>query len=365
MQQKSAEPLNISDTTFAFANDIVRVFSFGSDNNLLEDLKEAKFQRESLWQLLQGVALNKQFPWIQRSLATIVTTLLGSKGLPPTVLNMLEWRSQAGKDIEAVFADKSEKSRNTPSIFYGLRDSTILPPHEKSVKRLQDEATLLLMAGTESPAKSMTIASFYIVSQPEIMSKLREELFRERQKASPDTLSLGQLTSLPYMNAVYTEANRLSFGVTRRTIRYSPNEVLTYTARAGPYRGKTYKLPPGTRMSSITLCIHTDEELFPDPWKFDPERWLTKAESEHGGVVEEVNRRKKAMMGLGKGHRVCLGKNVAHAEICLMLQVLADYDLKLYETDESDVKFQHDYQISHPRLDSKGVRMVVDERHSE
>ena len=111
--------------------------------------------------------------------------------------------------------------------------------------------------------------------------------------------------------------------------------------------------------------MHTDEELFPDPWKFDPERWLTKAESEHGGVVEEVNRRKKAMMALGKGHRVCLGKNVAHAEICLMLQVLADYDLKLYETDESDVKFQHDYQISHPRLDSKGVRMVVDERHSE
>ena len=37
--------------------------------------------------------------------------------------------------------------------------------------------------------------------------------------------------------------------------------------------------------------------------------------------------------------------------MCLVLTVLAGYDIRLYETD--------DYQISHPRMDSKGVRVVV------
>lgn len=62
---KSREPLNLCDALFAFDNDFVRVFSSGSDNNLLEDLEEARFQRESLARLLLGAQMNKDFPWIQ------------------------------------------------------------------------------------------------------------------------------------------------------------------------------------------------------------------------------------------------------------------------------------------------------------
>jgi hypothetical protein len=43
-----------------------------------------------------------------------------------------------------------DKSKSTPkkrSIFYELRDHPSLPPSEKSVKRLEHEATLLVMAG--------------------------------------------------------------------------------------------------------------------------------------------------------------------------------------------------------------------------
>ena len=70
-------------------------------------------------------------------------------------------------------------------------------------------------------------------------------------------------------------------------------------------------------------------------------------------------------MALGKGHRKCLGINLANAEMCLALAVLADYEMRLFETDERDVKFQHDYQISHPRLDTKGVRVVVEGRRKD
>lgn len=152
---ESKEPLNISDALFAFSNDVVRVSCFGSDNGLLDDLAKAKAQRENLARLLTGVPLNRHFPWIGRGLAKFLPLLLGDKALPPAVKEMLKFRAEAGKDIEAVFADKTNDGKGVNSVFYELRDSAILPPQEKTVKRLQDEATLLTMAGTESPAKSM------------------------------------------------------------------------------------------------------------------------------------------------------------------------------------------------------------------
>lgn len=70
-------------------------------------------------------------------------------------------------------------------------------------------------------------------------------------------------------------------------------------------------------------------------------------------------------MAFGKGHTKCVGIDLAKAEICFALWLLAMYNLRLWETDEKDVRFQHDYQISHPRLDSKGVRAVVEERFGD
>jgi cytochrome P450 len=223
------------------------------------------------------------------------------------------------------------------------------------------------MAGTESTAKSMTIAAFYLLHQPSIMTRLRQELAEARTISKADQVPVSVLLSLPYLNGIIQESHRLSFGVTRRLARYSPTETLTYTATSGPHKGVAYTLPPGTRMSSSTLCIHTDESLFPDPWTFDPERWIASdaSDANKGDTsrsAEAVNRRKRSLLALGKGHRKCIGINLANAEICLALTVFAGYGMRLFETDESDVKFQHDYQISHPNMGSKGVRVLVEGR---
>lgn len=124
------------------------------------------------------------------------------------------------------------------------------------------------------------------------MSKLRRELAKAPRQPTTDELSLKTLMSLPYVISIIEEANRLSFGVTKRLVRYSPTETLTFTAKYGPHKDTKYILPPGTRMSTVTFCTHTNEELFPDPWTFDPERWLTDAESDKGSTVDEVRERR-------------------------------------------------------------------------
>ena len=156
----------------------------------------------------------------------------------------------------------------------------------------------------------------------------------------PQTSSLVDLENLPYLAAVLAEANRLSFGVTGRVIRTASHETLQY---------KQYVLPPGTQMCTNTLVAHTNEDIFPGPWTFNPERWFG----------PEGKERQKFQLAFDKGNRKCLGINLANAILCLAIATAARYDMELSETDETDVRFQHDYQISHPRLDSKGVRATA------
>lgn len=168
-----------------------------------------------------------------------------------------------------------------------------------------------------------------------MLSKVRSEL-----RLLPDTASLTELEQLPYLSAVIAEGNRLSFGLTKRTCRIAPDEALQYNG---------YVIPPGTPMSMTSLCVHTDEGVFPEPWAFDPERWLG----------PESATQRKYQVAFGRGARKCIGINLAHAELYLTIAAVARFDMTLFETDERDVKFQHDYQVAHPRLDSKGVRAMV------
>ncbi|ETN44452.1 uncharacterized protein HMPREF1541_10633, partial [Cyphellophora europaea CBS 101466] len=61
-----------------------------------------------------------------------------------------------------------------------------------------------------------------------------------------------------------------------------------------------------------------------------------------------------------KGTRSCLGINLAHAELFIaMAAVFRNFEFKLYQTEPSDVKLAHDFFLPSPRLDSKGVRVLM------
>ncbi len=168
-----------------------------------------------------------------------------------------------------------------------------------------------------------------------MLSRLRSELL-----TIPRTASFTDLEQLPYLGAVIAEGNRLSFGLTKRNTRVAPDEVLHY---------ENFTIPPGTPTSMTSLCVHTDESVFPDPWRFDPDRWLGPGAA---GC-------RKYQFAFGRGARKCIGINLAHAELYLTIAAVAQFDMELFETDDSDVVFQHDYQVAHPKLNSEGIRATV------
>ncbi len=169
------------------------------------------------------------------------------------------------------------------------------------------------------------------------MRKLRAEL-----STVPANASWSELEQLPYLTAVITEGNRLNFGLTMRNCRTAPTPL-----HFGPYT-----LPPGTPVSTMSLFVNAAEEHYPDPWTFDPDRWLGP------GAME----RRKYMTSFGKGTRRCIGVNLAHMELYMAVAAAARFDMDLFETDEGDVEFRHEYMTFQPRLGSKGIRAVVKDR---
>ena len=62
------------------------------------------------------------------------------------------------------------------SVYHSVLDSTVLPPSEKSLLRLEQEGALLVLAGTESPAKTFKIVFYHLLANPSILIKLSTEL---------------------------------------------------------------------------------------------------------------------------------------------------------------------------------------------
>lgn len=331
---------------------IIHKYCFGNSEDLLQDMQLANSRRQNVVQVLARTHFNLHFSWA-RNLMQKLPPSIGAKLMPPGVKDIIAFRRALGRQISNILSSKSSPD-DMPSIFTYFRDSPDLPDSEKSPARLLDEAVLLIMAGTYSPMLSLIVAHYHLMTRPEIMAKLRSEL-----RAHPEAVSPEHLQQLPYLSAIIQEAHRLTFGLTGRNARVCPNETITYTspANGGSQTQRTYTLPPGTSLSASTLLIHTDESLFPDPWRFDPERWVI---TDDDTQQETGRRRRRAMMSFMAGtSRGCLGMHLADAEMAVVVAAMARWEMRLYQTRAEDVDFLHDYHVMSPRLDSKGVRVEV------
>ena len=91
-----------------------------------------------------------------------------------------------------------------------------------------------------------------------------------------------------------------------------------------------------------------DPTIFPDPERFDPERWL------------QEQRLDKYLTNFCKGTRGCLGINLAYAELFLAFAgVFRRFDFELFDTTVDDVKLVRDKLVPAAAVESKGIRVIV------
>jgi len=165
---------------------------------------------------------------------------------------------------------------------------------------MRDEAITILLAGHETTATALTWTWYLLARHPEVEAKLHRELEQELGGRAPDANALPRLV---YAGMVLSEALRL----------YPPAWLIGRRALVD-YELEGYTIRAGSIVIVSPYVTHHDGRFYPDPFRFDPERWTPE---------QRRQRPRYSYFPFGGGPRVCIGETFAWTEALLVLATLA------------------------------------------
>ncbi|KAK7049988.1 hypothetical protein VNI00_005419 [Paramarasmius palmivorus] len=248
-----------------------------------------------------GVEETFRTTWIARHLTSFTRIVLSlprwlALYLSPAAKPNFEMQEEIEKLVDLAIADSRQRDEHDDSedlnVFHTiLRNSRIDGKlrHSNWVTKNQmiAEAVGLRIAGSDTVGNTCTTATRYLVRDDQTRRKLVEELVTAwPDKGNP--MSLERLEKLPYLTAVIKESLRLSSGVITPMPRVVPE---TGAIIAG------HTVPPGTVVSIGNTFVHMNPDIFPEPERFYPERWLE----------DKDHSLDRYLVALGKGPRSCIG----------------------------------------------------------
>ncbi|MUG94297.1 cytochrome P450 [Scytonema sp. UIC 10036] len=193
---------------------------------------------------------------------------------------------------------------------------------------LRDELMTLLFAGHETTATAIAWGLYWTHRVPEVGEKLCQEI--NSLGDDPQPISISQL---PYLTAVCKE-----------TLRIYPPALF-----AGPRMVKEpanlagHQLEPGTTVTPCIYLTHHRDDLYENPKRFQPERFLDRQYSTY------------EFLPFGGGVRRCIGEALAWLEMKLVLAtILSRYQLALVDAQPEQARSR-----GLTLVPANGVKMVV------
>lgn len=169
-----------------------------------------------------------------------------------------------------------------------------------SADLLRDELLTLLLAGHETTSHALSWTFHLLAQAPAVEHKLHAEIDRVLGLRPP---TWSDLPRFVYAEQVLSEALRL----------YPPAYVILRTC-AQPAQIGPYPVAVGTDVVLWIYHTHHDARWFPDPERFDPERFADAARKQLPACSH---------LPFGVGTRTCIGKNFALLEALLILVCVA------------------------------------------
>ncbi|XP_074595347.1 cytochrome P450 6a14 isoform X2 [Brevipalpus obovatus] len=179
-----------------------------------------------------------------------------------------------------------------------LQDAEIEDTNAGNIKRkltmeeIVDQALIFLIAGHDTTATTLSMLFYHLTKHPEVQQKLIDEIAPLSDEEIKDW---EVVKALPYLEAVVCEI-----------LRYCPPvpRVERRTAEACELAG--IKLGKNQLITIPVHAMHHDPENFPNPEKFDPDRFLP--ENIHQNNLN-------AYLPFAYGPRSCIGSRFALMEI--------------------------------------------------
>jgi cytochrome P450 len=217
----------------------------------------------------------------------------------PSVRRFERARNRLDKTIYRIIAER----RANPGDKGDLLSMLLLAQDDEdgvmSDKQVRDEALTLFLAGHETTANALAWTWYLLSQNPEAESRFHAEIDTVLSGRLP---SFDDLPNLKYVERVFSESMRLyppAWGIGRRNLE--------------EYKIGDHLIPPRTVILMSPYVVHRDPRWYPEPNRFDPDRWLPES---------VATRPKFSYFPFGGGARVCIGERFAWMEGVLLLATI-------------------------------------------
>ena len=274
--------------------------------------------------------LNSLFDFFNSPLGT---SLLLFRSLQRDLGPMSPWGSflrQIKQIDDLLIAEIRERQTQTLgedilSLMMSARDEQGQPMTEAEFR---DELMTLLFGANESTANTLAWALYWIDKLNEVRQKLFKELDTLVPEADPTAIA-----KLPYLNAVTYETLRL----------HPPTWFAFWRQVKSPFEVMGYRFEPGTIVGPCIYLTHHRPDIYPEPNRFKPERFLERQFSAY------------EFYPFGGGNRRCIGYAFAKFEIKLVLATILS-QVQLTLVDNRPIRPIHRGITIAP---AGGIRMMV------
>lgn len=172
-----------------------------------------------------------------------------------------------------------------------------------SMTEVVGQCVIFFIAGYDTIATTLAFATYQLALNPEVQDRLRAEV----DEALIDTggeMTYDSIQSMKYLDNVISETVRM----------YPPAIKLERLALSDYKLGDTgITIPKGMLVSTPVYAMHRDPEFFPEPEKFDPDRF---------NVEERAKRDQYTYLPFGVGPRNCVGMRFALMEMKVCLSIV-------------------------------------------
>ncbi|VDB92600.1 unnamed protein product [Peniophora sp. CBMAI 1063] len=272
------------DLAQRFALDAVGTTAFGHDFDAIEH--ESEFVRS--------------YNGIMHAIANPIYLIM------PFLENILPRRAlkKSMDELGGRFQDMLQEKRGNPGtdmLTYMLRDVSV------SDRELRDNMLLLFIAGHDTSAGGISSLIYYLAIHGDLQERARREVLSVLGRDKDPTLELSQ--QMQYLNACVREALRIN-----TPISYLVPRAASTTVQLGPYA-----IPPHTSIVLNIYAIHHKEDDWPNPFKFDPDRFMKGS----GSIAP-------AWIPFGMGQRQCPARAFAlNEQTVLTAMLLREYEWTL------------------------------------
>jgi cytochrome P450 len=215
----------------------------------------------------------------------------------------LDARTRVHKYIQGVIEQRRmEPPEHWPndllSRMMQARDEATSEPMSDTL--LRDESITIFFAGHETTARTLAFLWYALAEHPEVAARMHAEIDAVLDDDAP---TIAHLKQLPY-----------TLQVVKETLRLYPAAPMYARDAVARDDIDGVSVPIGARMVLLPYLTHRHPDFWPDPLRFDPDRWEPSL---------EAARHPFAYHPFAAGQRICIGNNFSLFESHILVAMLA------------------------------------------